>query len=89
MGETVRIRLPGQKTWTPGECIQEGGPRSYHIRVGERVFRRNRRQLLLTREAHRQSEPLEETRAIPQSTFPRADDQPGGGGEGGWRVKGP
>ena len=44
-GETVRMRLPGQSTWTPGVCTGPCGPRS---KVGDRQFRRNRRQLLLT-----------------------------------------
>lgn len=45
-GETVRMKLPGQKTWTPGTCMGQVGPRSYEVKVGESVFRRNRRQLI-------------------------------------------
>ena len=49
-GDTIRMRLPGESTWTPGVCTRQCGPRSYGIRVGDREFRRNRRQLLLTGE---------------------------------------
>ena len=49
-GETVRMKLPGQKTWTPGTCMGQVGPRSYEVKVGESVFRRNRRQLIHTDE---------------------------------------
>ena len=49
-GESVRMRLPGQKTWSPGVCAGLVGPRSYEVKVGERMFVRNRRQLLKTGE---------------------------------------
>ena len=45
-GETVRMKLPGQKTWTAGTCTGQTGPRSYDVKVGETVYRRNRRQLI-------------------------------------------
>ena len=45
-GETVRMRLPGQKTWTAGTCTDQTGPRSYNAKIGETVYRRNRRQLI-------------------------------------------
>ena len=45
-GDTIRMRLPGQKTWTPGTCLGQCAPRSYRVRVDAREFRRNRRQLL-------------------------------------------
>ena len=35
--ETVRMQLPGEKTWTPGTCIGQSGPRSYNVRVGDQV----------------------------------------------------
>ena len=44
--ETVRMKLPGQKTWTAGTCTGQTGPRSYDVKVGETVYRRNRRQLI-------------------------------------------
>ena len=49
-GETVRMQLPGDKTWTPGTCTGQSGPRSYNVRVGDQEYRRNRRQLLQTKE---------------------------------------
>ena len=44
-GETVRMKLPGQKTWSRGTCLGTFGPRSYEVKVGESIYRRNRRQL--------------------------------------------
>ena len=45
-GETVRMRTPGEKSWTAGTCIGQAGPRSYDVKVGESVYRRNRRDLI-------------------------------------------
>ena len=49
-GETVRMKLPGQKTWSAGTCMAQAGPRSYDVKVGETVYRRNRRQLIQSKE---------------------------------------
>ena len=45
-GATVRMRLPGEKTWTPGTCTEQVDSRSYRVKVGWTVYRRNRRQLV-------------------------------------------
>ena len=45
-GEVVRMRLPGQKTWSTGVFTGLVGPRSYGVQVGERCFIHNRRQLI-------------------------------------------
>ena len=45
-GESVRMRLPGEKTWSPGVCEGLVGPRSYEVKVGDRIFVRNRRHLI-------------------------------------------
>ena len=50
VGDAVRMRLPGEKTWSPGTCTANAGPRSFRVQVGEAVYRRNRRQLLKTGE---------------------------------------
>ena len=42
------MRLPGEATWSSGECIRLVGPRSYKISVGSKVYVRNRRQLIPT-----------------------------------------
>ena len=47
-GEAVQMRLPGETTWSSGECIQLVGPRSYKVRVGNTEYIRNRRQLIPT-----------------------------------------
>ena len=65
-GETVRMKLPGEKTWTPGTCTGEKGPRSYGVRVGETVYRRNRRHLL-----HRNEPPIPEGH-LPETQTQRA-----------------
>lgn len=49
-GEVVRMQLPGEKTWTPGLCVGQSGPRSYNVNVGGREYRRNRRQIMSTKE---------------------------------------
>ena len=50
LGETVRVRLPGEKVWSPAECVGFSGPRSYLVKTGDAVYRRNRRDLLSTGE---------------------------------------
>jgi len=69
-GETIRMQLPGQTKWTPGVCTGQCGPRSYNVRVGDREFRRNRRQLLYTKEAR----PLEPPNIDPNVETPTASD---------------
>ena len=61
VGDTVRMRLPGEKTWSPGTCTAEAGPRSYRVQVGGAIYRRNRRQLIKTGES---SEPT-----LPEDMF--------------------
>lgn len=46
VGETVRLRLPGEKRWTAGVCTGPQGPRSYGVQVGDTEYRRNRRHLI-------------------------------------------
>ena len=50
VGETVRMRIPGEKRWTAGTCTGTEGPRSYKIRVGGTEYRRNRRHLMASGE---------------------------------------
>lgn len=57
-GDTVWMRLPGQSTWSAGTCTGTIGPRSYAVRMGERVFRRNRRQLIQSDKQPLQDHPL-------------------------------
>ena len=45
-GETVRMQLPGQDTWSAGKCSRLVAPRSYLINVGNSTYRRNRRDLI-------------------------------------------
>ena len=45
-GQSIRMRLPGQTTWSAGMCVGHVGPRSYVVKVGETQYRRNRRQLI-------------------------------------------
>ena len=48
--DTVRIKLPGENTWSSGICEGNVAPRSFDIRVGETAYRRNRRHILKTNE---------------------------------------
>ena len=49
-GETVRMKLPGQKVWSAGTCLGSGGPCSYNVRINGSVYRHNRRQLVRSKE---------------------------------------
>ena len=49
-GETVRMKLPGQDTWSPGTCTEKLENRSYMVKVGDTVYRRNRRHIHKTNE---------------------------------------
>ena len=55
-GESVRIRLPDQTTWTPGTCQEMVTPRSYKVKVGSAqpeahtIYKRLCREGIRTRE---------------------------------------
>ena len=57
-GDTVRIRLPGQYTWSPGICKARVGPRSYEIEVRGVTYRRNRSHIIPTKEQRDIDDPL-------------------------------
>ena len=38
LGESVRVRLPGEKVWSPAECVGFAGPRSYLVKTGDAVY---------------------------------------------------
>jgi hypothetical protein len=50
VGDTVRMRLPGQKTWSRGTVVKKAGVRSFVVRVNGKNYRRNRRQVIPTPE---------------------------------------
>ena len=94
-GETIRLRLPGQQTWSAGTCLRTSGPRSYKVEV---VYRRNRRQLIRTSvpETERTSytgtgageQPGESTdsASASQSASSRADAASGSNEVAGWSA---
>ena len=43
LGESVRVRLPGEKVWSPAECVGFAGQRSYLVKTGDAVYCRNHR----------------------------------------------
>ena len=49
-GETIRMRWPGQSTWSAGTCTGVVGPKSYEVQVGEGRYRQNRRHLIRSNE---------------------------------------
>ena len=49
-GDVIRMKLPGETTWTKGVCMKAIGKRSYRVKVRGSIYRRNRRQLLATNE---------------------------------------
>lgn len=69
VGETVRIRLPGEQQWTSGQCIGRHGLRSYIVRVGEADYRRNRRHLLKGG-----SQPNQEWEVVPHMPTPATEE---------------
>ena len=81
VGETVSIRLPGEKQWTSGRCMGRHGPQSYIVRVGRyrrsyilRVgrYRRNRQHL------RKGGSPPNEESEILQTPRPAAEEVPTG-----------
>ena len=62
-GDAVRVRKPGQKTWTPAVVTRvTEAPRSYVVDVEETTYRRNRRDLIKTTEATNQQPDLEDSK---------------------------
>ena len=47
-GDTVRMKLPGQNRWDAGIGTGQVAPRSYEVKVGHGIYRRNQRQLLVS-----------------------------------------
>ena len=76
--DSVRMKLPGEKTWTQGVCAGLVGPRSYEVKMGDRVFVRNRRHLLASDEPIRDQvpEPLESTGQYDVVTTPGSPHTP-------------
>ena len=70
-GETVRIKLPGRKTWSAGTCMGPVGLCSYEVKVGDSVYRRNRRQLLQSGEP-----PVVETPDYSETITPSPETAP-------------
>ena len=46
LGETMRMKLPGQRKWSAGTCAGKVDERSYIYKVGNVENRRNRKQLV-------------------------------------------
>ena len=62
-GEIVRMRLPGQKVWTPATCLDLAGPRSFLVKSGSTVYRRNRRDIIKTSDT-----PVSSQTVVPKET---------------------
>ena len=72
-GDTVRLRLPGEKTWSL--CTGLVGPRSYKVQCHEyrrNEYRRNRRQVIQTEEPRE----IELPEAIVQEEHPSSEQGP-------------
>ena len=72
IGDTVRMRLPGEKTWSPGTCTAKAGPRSFRVQVGNAIYRRNRKQLMKTGEPNEAT--LPEDVCSPENLTPTSDE---------------
>lgn len=53
-GDTVRLELQWQDTWTPGTCLGQAGPRTYAIKMEGVTYWHNRQQLISTGEPQNQ-----------------------------------
>ena len=52
-GDVVRVRVPGQSTKTSGKVVRPAEtPRSYYVQQGNATVRRNRRDLIKTKEKY-------------------------------------
>ena len=58
-GQSVRMKKPGESTWSEATCKKMIGPRSYAVVSGNQTYRRNRRQLRSSQE------PIAETMTLP------------------------
>ena len=65
LGSAVRMKLPGDATWTLGECTKKLSHRSYAVLVNGYVYRRNRRALRVVNES---LPPLPESEPLTSST---------------------
>ena len=59
----MRMRLPGQKVWTPATCLDSAGPRSFLVKSGSTVYRRNRRDIIKISET-----PVSSQTVVPKET---------------------
>ena len=73
----LRMRLPGEKVWSPGICAGLVGPRSYKLQVWERNFERNCRHLIKSEDVVVEDRPelqdipdRREPVRVSQETFP-------------------
>ena len=66
----VRMRLPGQKVWTPDTCLDSADPRSFLVKSGSTVHRRNQRDIVKTGET-----PVSSQSVVPKETpLPSSSD---------------
>ena len=73
-GDTVRVRKPGQKTWTHAVVTRvTEAPRSYVVDSEGTSYRRNRRYLIKTTEATNQQQDLHEEESKTNTTSPVQD----------------
>lgn len=62
-GEIVQMKLPGQKVWTPAICLDLVGPRSFLVKCGSTVYRRNQRDIAKASET-----PIASQTVVPEET---------------------
>ena len=73
------MKLPGEKTWTQGVCAGLVGPRSYEVKMGDRVFVRNRRHLLASDEPIREQYDVVTTPGSCQTPVRQPEEDRGNG----------
>lgn len=73
IGSDIRMSpLPGSKSWTPGTVVKRyDKPRSYVVRSGGRLYRRNRKHLRLSTEIANKGNDQEDLGELPNDILPR------------------
>ena len=64
-GDWLRMKRPGENEWSPARCLKKLSNRSFRVRCGDYVYRRNRRQLRLTSEENPSDEGEEQLELTP------------------------
>ena len=80
-GDAVRIQFQGSSRWVPGICVKKVAPRSYSVKVKGVLYRRNRRDIIKTKEDPPLDLPDTQEAALLPPGSPTVKDHPPCGGQ--------